>query len=75
MSRPDANRVQLSVRLDVEDKKLLASKCEADGIEASVAARQILELLCQRLRAGEGYIELLARLKAALHSGVATARR
>jgi hypothetical protein len=45
-----ANRQPLTVRLDPESKKLFAEEAEKCGLEAGVAARQILELYVQRLR-------------------------
>lgn len=59
----DANRVQLSVRLDVGDKEFFAAATEQCGLEPSVAARQLLELVVQRMRAGADYIDVLHELK------------
>lgn len=63
MGRPDANRVQLSVRLDRPDKEFFGEQTERCGLEPSVAARQIIELMCQRMRAGADYIEALVELR------------
>jgi hypothetical protein len=59
---PDA-RVQMTVRLRVDDKEFFATATERCGIEASVAARQILELLIQRLRVGGDFLDALHELK------------
>lgn len=59
----DAGRVQLSVRLDADDKEFFAQATEACGIEPSVAARQLLELVVQRMRGGADYIDALHELK------------
>lgn len=69
MARPDANRVQLSVRLDREDKVFFQERCEASGIEASVAARQLIELMVQRMHAGGDYIDALFELRCAWAAG------
>jgi O-glycosyl hydrolase len=61
-----SRREQLSVRVDPDDKRVWTAACEADGIDASTAARQVIELIAQRMRDGEGYIELLLRVKTAL---------
>ena len=55
-----ANRQPLTVRLDPESKKLFAEEAEKCGLEAGVAARQILELYVQRLRESGDYIQTLA---------------
>ena len=59
----DANRVQLSVRLDAADKDFFQTATEECGLEASVAARQLLELVVQRMRAGGDYLDALHELK------------
>ena len=61
-----ANKTPLTVRLDPESKKLFAEEAERCGLEAGVAARQILELYGQRLREGGDYIQTLADFSAAL---------
>lgn len=59
----EANRVQMTIRLKESDKDFLAAGAEQCGIEAGVAARQILELVVQRMRAGGDYIDALHELK------------
>lgn len=59
----DANRVQMTVRLRTADKEFFAANTELCGIEASVAARQILELVIQRMRAGGDFVDALHELK------------
>ena len=61
-----ANKTPLTVRLDPESKKLFAEEAERCGLDAGVAARQILELYVQRLREGGDYIQTLADFSAAL---------
>lgn len=61
-----ANRQPLTVRLDPESKKLFSEEAEKCGLEAGVAARQILELYVQRLRESGDYIQTLADFSAAL---------
>lgn len=60
------NKTPLTVRLDPESKKLFAEEAERCGLDAGVAARQILELYVQRLREGGDYIQTLADFSAAL---------
>ena len=47
-----ANSATLTVRLDPDTKRLFSEQAEKCGLEPGVAARQILELYVQRLRAG-----------------------
>ena len=61
-----ANRQPLTVRLDPESKKLFAEEAEKCGLEAGVAARQILELYVQRLRESGDYIQTLSDFSQAL---------
>ena len=61
-----ANKTPLTVRLDPESKRLFSQEAERCGLEAGVAARQILELYVQRLRDGGDYIQTLADFSAAL---------
>ena len=60
------SRTPLTVRLDPESKRILTEQAELSGLDVGVAARQILELYIQRLRAGADYVDTLAQLKAAL---------
>jgi hypothetical protein len=59
----DANRVQLSVRLDAGDKEYFSAATELCGLEASVAARQLLELIVQRMKRGGDFIDAVHELK------------
>ncbi len=61
-----ANREPLTVRLDPESKKLFSTEAEKCGLEAGVAARQILELYVQRLRESGDYIQTLSDFAQAL---------
>ena len=63
-----ANKTPLTVRLDPESKRLFSEEAERCGLDAGVAARQILELYVQRLRDGGDYIQTLADFSAALKS-------
>ena len=62
------NRQPLTVRLDPDSKKLFSEEAEKCGLEAGVAARQILELYVQRLRESGDYIQTLADFSSALRS-------
>lgn len=61
-------RVGFGIRLKSADKADWAKACEADGVDASVAARQVIELLLKRLRGGESYVSLIARMDASLQT-------
>ena len=61
-----ATRTPLTVRLDPESKKLFSEGAERCGLEAGVAARQILELYVQRLRETGDYIQTLSDFSNAL---------
>jgi len=65
------NRQPLTVRLDPESKKLFAEEAEKCGLEAGVAARQILELYVQRLRESGDYIQTLSDFSQALKTKAA----
>jgi hypothetical protein len=60
------NRQPLTVRLDPETKRLFSEQAEKCGLEAGVAARQILELYVQRLRESGDYIQTLSDFSQAL---------
>lgn len=62
----DAQRVQLSVRLKSEDKDFFAAEAEACGLEPSIAARQIIELVIRRMREGGDFVDALHLLKTAM---------
>lgn len=59
----DANRVQMTIRLNAEDKAFFAAGAEACGIEGGVAVRQVLELVIQRMRVGGDFLDALHELK------------
>lgn len=62
----DSSRVQMTVRLKSDDKDFFASMAEDCGLDASVAARQILELFVQRMRTGADYVDALHEVKSVL---------
>ena len=62
-SQSDTTRVQITIRLRPEDKDFFAEETEHCGLEPSVAARQILELVIQRMRAGGDFVDALHELK------------
>lgn len=64
----DTSRVQMTVRLKSDDKDFFARMAEDCGLEASVAARQILELFVQRMRTGADYVDTLHEVKTVLRS-------
>lgn len=61
----DNRRVQFSLRLRPEDKDAFAAATEKCGIDPSVAARQILELVVQRVAFGGDFLDALHELKSA----------
>ncbi len=65
MSQP-VSRVQLTVRLNADDKAFFAEEATRCGLEPGVAARQILELYVQRMRDGGDFIDALHALKCAM---------
>ena len=64
----DSSRVQMTVRLRSDDKDFFARMAEDSGLDASVAARQILELFVQRMRTGADYVDALHEVKTVLRS-------
>jgi len=61
-------REPLTVRLRPEDKQFFATASERSGLEASVAARQILELVIQRMRSDGDFVVTLGTLNGALRA-------
>jgi ABC-type sugar transport system substrate-binding protein len=59
----DAYRVQITVRLKPEDKDYFSTATQRVGMDPSVAARQILELVVERMRRGGDFIDALHELK------------
>ncbi len=62
-------REPLTVRLRAEDKEFFSSASERSGLEPSVAARQILELVIQRMRSDGDFVVTLGTLNGALRAG------
>lgn len=56
-------RHPVTVRLDKEDKETFFEAAEGVGLEPGTAARQLVELVCQRLRAGSDLLDVLKLLK------------
>ena len=62
-----AERVPITVRLTEEDKVLFSRLAEECGLEAGTAARQLIELVIQRMRRTESdYVDALQIVKNAL---------
>jgi hypothetical protein len=59
----DARRVQFSIRLRPEDKAAFSEAAERCGIDPSVAARQLIELVVQRLQSGGDLFDAIHELK------------
>ena len=64
-ARP-SSRAQMTVRLDVDSKKLLDERAQQVGLDGGVCARIVLELYIQKLRNGADCLGALAELQAAL---------
>jgi len=62
----EQKRLPVVLRLTPDDKALWERACSDDGIESGIAARQVVELMIKRIRGGDGFIEALAIIKAAL---------
>lgn len=62
----DGIRVPITVRLKQEDKDLFARGAEECGLEPGTAARQLIELVIQRMRAEGDYVDALQIVKNAL---------
>lgn len=63
----DSRRVQFSLRLRESDKLAFSTAAERCGMDPSVAARTLLELVVQRIDAGGDMIDALHELKTAWH--------
>lgn len=59
-------RAPITVRLKAEDKEVFAKGAEECGLEAGTAARQIIELVVQRMRCEGDYVDALQIVKNAL---------
>jgi len=58
-----ANRAQLSIRMNLEDRDLLADEAATSGLDVSAAARMVLELTLQRIRAGGDLLDAVHEMK------------
>lgn len=58
-----ANRVQLSIRMNMEDRDLLADEAAKSGLDVSAAARMVLELTLQRIRTGGDFLDAVHEMK------------
>ncbi len=59
----DNRRVQFSIRLSRRDKERFSAAAESCGLDPSAAARQLIELVVQRVDAGGDLIDALHELK------------
>jgi hypothetical protein len=62
----DHIRQPITVRLKAEDKALFAKGAEECGLEPGTAARQLIELVIQRMRTEGDYVDALQIVKNAL---------
>ena len=60
-----ARKAQLSIRLHESQKERFVEATESCGMDPSVAARQLVELVVQRVEAGGDFIDALYELKKA----------
>lgn len=60
---PAPPRHQVTIRLDLRDKQTFFEAAEAVGLEPGTAARSVLELICQRMRAGSDLLDVMQLLK------------
>lgn len=59
-------RVQMSIRLQPEQKERFAEAAESCGMDPSVAARQLLELVIERVEHGGDMLDALYEIRKAL---------
>ena len=59
----DVPRVQFSFRLGAREKERFSRAAEQCGVDPSAAARQLIELVVQRLDAGGDLIDAMHELK------------
>jgi len=59
-------RVPLTIRLRPEDKEFFTQLTERSGLEPSIAARQVIELMIQRMRSDHDFVVTLNTLNGAL---------
>mgnify|MGYP006908377115 CR=1 FL=1 len=62
----DQIRQPITVRLKPEDKEIFARGAEECGLEPGTAARQLIELVIQRMKAQGDYVDALQIVKNAL---------
>ena len=62
----DQIRQPITVRLKPEDKEIFARAAEECGLEPGTAARQLIELVIQRMKAQGDYVDALQIVKNAL---------
>lgn len=63
----DANvRVPLTIRLRPDDKEFFTELAERSGLEPSIAARQVIELMIQKMRTDGDFVVTLGTLNGAL---------
>lgn len=68
----DANvRVPLTIRLRPDDKEFFTELAERSGLEPSIAARQVIELMIQRMRDDGDFVVTLGTLNGALKDRIA----
>jgi hypothetical protein len=68
-----AVRVPLTVRLRPDDKVFFSELTERSGLEPSIAARQVLELVIQTMRTDNDFVTTLNTLNGALKESRAAA--
>lgn len=61
-------RAPLTVRLRPEDKEYFYTLTERSGLEPSIAARQVLELVIQAMRNDQDFVVTLNTLNGALRA-------
>ncbi|MGD9981117.1 MAG: hypothetical protein AB7H66_08570 [Hyphomonadaceae bacterium] len=61
-----AERVPVTVRLTEEDKVIFSKAAEECGLEPGTAARQLIELVIQRMKRQGDYVDALQIVKNAL---------
>ena len=62
----DQIRQPITVRLKAEDKAVFARGAEECGLEPGTAARQLIELVVQRMKTQGDYVDALQIVKNAL---------
>ncbi|MBI3439796.1 MAG: hypothetical protein HY054_14310 [Proteobacteria bacterium] len=65
MAEFEGRRVQFSMRLRPQDKDTFSAAAEQCGIDPSVAARQLIELVVQRIELGGDLLDAIHELKTA----------